>query len=205
MVSVAVTQSDISLVELSSWWNVKTLVIVKENNLVLLTSGFEFCSTSNFDTAIEGNANNVVDANFTVSNSETVEDKNLKSVSSLDASDLPCNEQLSLEEVVPDDTSSHQTMFSELQSIFPKISNLDFSNYTLLYDSGSQFFDQKSTYDCPTSSTFSLFLDFKRQFSRSKSPIDPKFASRAEDERQLYSTVISISNFFLFCWKNLMI
>ncbi|KAE8667699.1 Cyclin-SDS-like [Hibiscus syriacus] len=191
-VSVAVTQSDVFCIEVIPDEISKLSSGFKENDLVSLTSGFEFCSTSNFDTAVEDNENDVVDANFTVSNSKFVEDKNPKSVSGLDSSQLVCDEQLSLEEVVSDYSSSHRTLFSELQSIiFPESSDLDFSDYTpLLYDSGSQFSDQKSTDESPTSLTYSLFLDFKQQFSRSTSPLDPKFASSAEDERQLYPTLV---------------
>ncbi|GMJ13385.1 SOLO DANCERS [Hibiscus trionum] len=190
-VTVAVTQSDISCVEVIPDEISKLSPEFKENDFVSLTSDFEFCSTSNFDTAVEDNENDVVDANFTVSNSEFVEDKNLKSVSGLDSSHLVCDEQLSLEEVVSE-SSSHRTVFSELQSIFfPESSDLDFSDYTpLLNDSGSQFSDQKSTDDSPTSLTYSFFLDFKQQFSRSTSSLYPKFASRADDERQLYPTLV---------------
>ncbi|KAE8662629.1 Cyclin-SDS-like [Hibiscus syriacus] len=169
-VSVAVTQSDVSCIEVIHDEISKLSSKFKENDLVSSTSGFEFCSTSNFDTAVEDNENDVVDANFTVSNSKF----------------------LSLEEVVSDYSSSHRTLFSELQSIiFPESSDLDFSDYTpLLYDSGSQFSDQKSTDESPTSLTYSLFLDFKQQFSRSTSPLDPKFASSAVDECQLYPTLV---------------
>ncbi|KAL4279537.1 hypothetical protein GQ457_03G011050 [Hibiscus cannabinus] len=191
-VTVAATQSDVSCVDVIPDEISKFSSEFKENEFISLTSDFEFCSTSNFDTAVEDNENDVVDANFTVSNSEFVEDKNPKNVSGLDFSHLVCDEQLSLEEVVSDNSSSHRTVFSELQSIFfPESSDLDFSDYSpLLNDSGSQFSDQKSTDDSPTSLTYSLFLDFKQQFSRSTSPLDPKFASRADDERQLHPTLV---------------
>ncbi|KAE8730051.1 Cyclin-SDS [Hibiscus syriacus] len=120
-VSVAVTQSDVSCIEVIPDEISKLSSGFKENDLVSLTSGFEFCSTSNFETAVEDNENDVVNANFTVSNSKFVEDKNPKSVSDLDSPHLFCDEQFPSEEVVSDYSSSHRTLFSELQSInFPE-------------------------------------------------------------------------------------
>ena len=162
----AVTQSEISCVELIPHKVSKLSSENKENDLVSVTSGFEFCSTSKVDTAINENVNDVVDANFTVSNSESVVDQNLKSFNGLSSAHLACDEQFSLEEVGCDYSSSHETAFSELQSdFFPETSDLDFSDYTpsLFLDSGSQF-SEKSTNDSPTSVTYSLFLEFKQQF-----------------------------------------
>ncbi|XP_040939038.1 cyclin-SDS isoform X1 [Gossypium hirsutum] len=194
----AATQSDISGVELIPYEISKLSSENKENDLVSVTSGFKYSSTSNLDTAIKENVKDVVDANFTVSNSESVVDQKPKSFSGLDSSHLACNEQFSLEEVVlvSDYSSSHETVFSELQSdFFPETSDLDFSDYTplLSYDSGSQF-SEKSTNESPTSATYSLFLEFKQQFSRSSSHLDPKFTSHAEDERQLNSTLARFEN-----------
>nr|KJB50434.1 hypothetical protein B456_008G170700 [Gossypium raimondii] len=194
----ASTQSDISGVELIPHEISKLSSENKENDLVSVTSGFEYSSTSNLDAAIKENVKDVVDANFTVSNSESVVDQKPKSFSGLDSSHLACNEQFSLEEVVlvSDYSSSHETVFSELQSdFFPETSDLDFSDYTplLSFDSGSQF-SEKSTNDSPTSATYSLFLEFKQQFSRSSSHLDPKFTSHAEDERQLNSTLARFEN-----------
>ncbi|XP_021293093.1 cyclin-SDS isoform X2 [Herrania umbratica] len=193
----AVTRSDISCVELIPHETTKLLSEKKENDLVSVTSGFEFCSTSKFGTALfKENLNDVVDSNFTVSNSESVVDQKQKSFSGLDSSQLACDEQFSFEKVVSDDSSSHETAFSGLQSgFFPETSDLDLSDYTpsLFFDSGSQF-SEKSSNDSPTSLTYSLFLEFKEQFSRSTSPLDPKFASRVEDERQLNHTLVTFED-----------
>ncbi|XWS69486.1 hypothetical protein CRYUN_Cryun04dG0182900 [Craigia yunnanensis] len=185
----AITLSDISFVKLIPHEISKLSSENEENDLVSVNSGFEFCSNSKFDTAIKEKVNDVDDANFTISNSESVVDQNPKSFYGLDFSYLACDEQFSLEEV--DYSSSHETAFYELQSdFFPETSDLDFSDYTPLFlDSGSQF-SEKSTNESPTSFTYSLFLEFKQQFSRSTSPLDPKFASRAEDERQLNPTLV---------------
>ncbi|XP_021293094.1 cyclin-SDS isoform X3 [Herrania umbratica] len=146
----AVTRSDISCVELIPHETTKLLSEKKENDLVSVTSGFEFCSTSKFGTALfKENLNDVVDSNFTVSNSESVVDQKQKSFSGLDSSQLACDEQFSFEKVVSDDSSSHETAFSGLQS---------------------------------------------EQFSRSTSPLDPKFASRVEDERQLNHTLVTFED-----------
>ncbi|KAK6242477.1 Cyclin [Theobroma cacao] len=193
----AVTRSDISCVELIPHETTKLLSEKKENDLVSVTSGFEFCSTSKLGTAsFKENINDVVDANFTVSNSESVVDQKPKSFSGLDSSQLACDEQFSLEKVVSEYSSSHETAFSELQSdFFPETSDLDLSDYTpsLFFDSGSQF-SEKSTNDSPTSLTYSLFLECKQQFSRSTSPLDPKFASRVEDERHLNHTMVTFED-----------
>ncbi|XP_022775720.1 cyclin-SDS [Durio zibethinus] len=187
----AATRSDISCVEPTPHEISKLSSENKENDVISVTSGYDYCSTSKFDTATKENVNDVVDANFTVSNSESIVDQKPKS-SGLDSPHLACDEKFSLEEVVSDYSSSHETVFTELQpDIFPETSDLDFSDYTssLFYDSGSQF-SEKSTNDSPTSFTYSHFLEFKQQFSRSTSPLDPEFASRAEDERQLNPAVV---------------
>ncbi|XVF43444.1 hypothetical protein PTKIN_Ptkin02bG0040500 [Pterospermum kingtungense] len=192
----AVTQSDISCVELIPHEISQLSSENKENDLVSVSSGFEFCSTNfKFDgTAIKENEkDDVVDANFTVSNSESVVDQNPNSFCGLDSSQyLACDEQFSLEEVVSDYSSSHETAFSELQSdFFPETSDLEFSDYTpsIFLDSGSQF-SEKSNNDSPTSLTYSLFLEFKEEFSRSTSPLDPKSVLHAEDEHQLNPTLV---------------
>ncbi|KAK8993648.1 hypothetical protein V6N11_007875 [Hibiscus sabdariffa] len=185
----ASTRSDISGIELIPHGISKLSSENKENDAVSATSVFEYSSTSKFHTVIEENVKDVVDANFTVSNSESAVDQKPKSFSGLDSSHLACDEHFSLEEVVllSDCSSSQKTLFSELQSdFFPETSDLDFSDYTpsLSYDSGSQF-SEKSNDDSPTSVAHSLFLEFKQQFSRSSFHFDSKFASRAEDERQI--------------------
>ncbi|XVE74545.1 hypothetical protein DITRI_Ditri12bG0025500 [Diplodiscus trichospermus] len=193
-----VKRSDISCVKLIPREISKLSSENKENDLVSETSDFEFCSTSKYDTAITEDVNDVVDANFTVSNSDSVIDQNPKSFYGLDSSHLACDEQFSLEEVVSDYSSSHETAFSEQQSdFFRGTSDLDFSDYTpsLFTDSGSQF-SEKSTNGSPPSLTYSLFLEFKQQFSRSStSPSGPKFSSRLQDERQLNPTVITLLEF----------
>ncbi|KAK9034130.1 hypothetical protein V6N11_050308 [Hibiscus sabdariffa] len=151
----ATTRSDISGIELIPHGISKLSSENKENNAVSATSVFEYSSTSEFHTAIEENVKDVVDANFTVSNSESAVDQKPKSFSGLDSSHLACDEHFSLEEVVllSDCSSSQKTLFSELQSdFFPETSDLDFSDYTpsLSYDSGSQF-SEKSNNDSPTS------------------------------------------------------
>ncbi|KAK8488654.1 hypothetical protein V6N12_041712 [Hibiscus sabdariffa] len=197
----ATTRSDISGIELIPHGISKLSSENKENNAVSATSVFEYSSTSEFHTAIEENVKDVVDANFTVSNSESAVDQKPKSFSGLDSSHLACDEHFSLEEVVllSDCSSSQKTLFSELQSdFFPETSDLDFSDYTpsLSYDSGSQF-SEKSNNDSPTSVAHSLFLEFKQQFSRSSFHFDSKFASRAEDENQINYLVISPLKSFL--------
>ncbi|OMO72460.1 hypothetical protein COLO4_27611 [Corchorus olitorius] len=187
----AVTRSDISCVDLIPREISKLSSENKENDLVSVTSGFEVSSTSKFDDTASASIKENVDANFTVSNSESLVDQKPVSFSGLDSPHLTCNEQFSLEEVVSDYSSSHETAFSELQSdLFPESSDLDFSDYTpsLFYDSGSQF-SEKSTYDSSISLTYSIFHEFKEQFCRSTS-LDSKFASRTEDERQLNPTVV---------------
>ncbi|GMI99818.1 SOLO DANCERS [Hibiscus trionum] len=193
----ATTRSAISGVELIPHGISELSSENKENDLVSLTSGFEYSSTSKFDAAIKENVKGVVDANFTVSNSESVVEQKPKSFSGLDSSHLACNEQFSLEEIVllSDCSSSQKTVFSELQSdFFPETSDLDFSDYTpsLSYDSGSQFSEKSN--DSPTSVAYSLFLEFKQQFSRSSFHLDPKLASRAENEHQINSKLVRFEN-----------
>ncbi|XVF48239.1 hypothetical protein PTKIN_Ptkin03bG0174000 [Pterospermum kingtungense] len=99
----------------------------KENDLVYMTSGFEFRSSLKFDAANEKDV--VDDCFFTVSNSESVKDQN----------------------------PSHETAICELQFLFsPENSDLDFSCYTPFFlDSGSQF-SEKSTNGSLPSLTFLL-------------------------------------------------
>ncbi|KAL6970038.1 hypothetical protein U1Q18_029745 [Sarracenia purpurea var. burkii] len=116
-------------------------------------------------------------ANLTISNSEsTVEQK--PNLSAKD-SDLACLEHICFEDV------SDSSAFSDLRSeIFHVSSDLDFSDCTAStrFESGSEF-SERSVNDTSPSPTFSLFIQYSQQFSRSISSPDSKISSRLEDEQ----------------------
>ncbi|XP_050234106.1 cyclin-SDS [Mercurialis annua] len=109
-----------------------------------------------------------------------------KSKSSLGfETDLSCAEQFSYDDVVSEYSSSHENDFSELFEVFQSSSDgYEFSDdYTpsIFFDSGSQF-SEKSTDDSTQSPTYSLSLEFRRQFLRSSVSLDPTGSSLMKAE-----------------------
>ncbi|KAF2316687.1 hypothetical protein GH714_042028 [Hevea brasiliensis] len=89
--------------------------------------------------------------------------------------DLACAERISYDDAATEYSSNHETAFSELQSetFLESSSDIEFSYYTpsSFLDTGSEF-SEKSIDDSPPSHTYSLFLEFKQQFSRSSVALD---------------------------------
>ncbi|XP_058184057.1 cyclin-SDS [Rhododendron vialii] len=106
----------------------------------------------------------------TVSKSDSTTEQRPPKLSGGD-SDLACSES---ELVCYDDhDSDYSSAFTDLQSeVFHDSSDIDFSDeYTpsILFESGSEFSEKSITDDITPSPTFSLFLQYSQQFSRSTS------------------------------------
>lgn len=143
-----------------------------------VVSRVECCSSSKFGSVTGGFGYEGIDEISKPSNSlgayfAVNEDK-----SELEISNLACTEQFSKKEV--------SDYFSDLDS----------SDYTpsIFFDSGSEF-SEKSVCDSTPSHTHSLFLDFKKQLWRLKTPNDvkPSFADEHQDIRpevSIYSLIV---------------
>lgn len=168
-----------------------------KHDVVSNISGMESCSlaklsenrameTLEFSDIPEHDA---VDSNFAISNSESIVEQ--KPRSSKFDSDLACTEQLSYDDV-SEYSSSHENALSELQyDIFPENSDLGFSDYTpsIFIESGSEFSEQSMDGTSTPSLTYSLFLEYNKQFSRSTVPLDARKCSLDQEETQNLSTV----------------
>ncbi|KAF7827606.1 cyclin-SDS [Senna tora] len=107
----------------------------------------------------------------------------------VDDSDLACTEQLSYEDVSMY-SSSQETAFSDLYSeLFPECSELEISDY--FTDSGSQF-TEGSVGETP-SPTFSLFIQFKDEFSTLPSP-DTGITLCVEDDTSLQAEFLKFED-----------
>ncbi|KAF8389698.1 hypothetical protein HHK36_024217 [Tetracentron sinense] len=114
-----------------------------------------------------------------VSNSESTAEQQPKYLEY----DLASWEDLSYEDDT-DYSSSHEMTLSELESdLFPKNSDVDFSDYTssFLFESPSDFSERSAENSTP-SAYFSLFLQFTQQFSKSASRPNSGVFSNTEDE-----------------------
>lgn len=130
-----------------------------------------------------------VSLNITVSKSDSTTEQRPPKLSAGD-SDLACSES----ELVcfDDEDSDYSSAFTELQSeVFHDSSEIDFSDeYTpsTLFESGSEFSEKSITDDITPSPTFSLFLKYSQQFSRSTSD---SLRSRSDGEN---SEEFAVSN-----------
>lgn len=192
----AVPQSEISSVQRTAnenlkfdARNIKKSSEKKENEVTTsVTSGLELPSEMKFqnassplgnitlETELSRSSRNYADSNFTISNSGSNSGQMPKGL--LFDCDLSCSEYLSYDEV-SDYSSSHETLFSEMQTdVLPENTELDFSDYTpsLFFESGSEF-SERSEGDSTQSATFSLFVQYTRQFSRLISHPDAQVSS----------------------------
>ncbi|XP_038891483.1 cyclin-SDS [Benincasa hispida] len=103
-------------------------------------------------------------------------------------SDLACTEQFSYEDV----SEYSSQALSELQSaILLETSDADCSDYTpsIFLESGSEF-SEKSNEDAAPSSTFSMLLQYRREFLSLNASPDIRTSSSIEEEKVDQSTIL---------------
>lgn len=136
--------------------------------------------------------NDAANSCFMISKSDSVVDE--KPSGPKFDSDLACTEELSYDDVC-ECSSSHGTVFSELQfDFFPENADPNLSDCTrsiFNFDSESQ--SSEISVDCPSppSLTYSLFLEFSKQFSRSTIPLDSRNCSIVQ-EKHLHQSAVSL-------------
>ncbi|KAJ0094918.1 hypothetical protein Patl1_15593 [Pistacia atlantica] len=139
--------------------------------------------------------NDAADSCFTISNSDSVVEQ--RPGGSKSDSDLACTEELSHDDVC-EYSSSHDTVFSELRfDFFPENSDLDLSDYTqsiFSFDSESQTSELSVDDTSPPSLTYSLFLEFSKQFSRSTVPLDSRKCSIVQEKHLHQSALVRFVN-----------
>lgn len=129
---------------------------------------------------------NEINETFTVSKSDSTIEQWPNSLKF--ESDLACTEQFSYENV----SEYSSQALSELQStILLETSDTDCSDYTpsIFLESGSEF-SEKSNDDAAPSSTFSMLLQYRRDFLNLNASPDIRTSSSIEEEKVDQSTVI---------------
>ncbi|KAK7308642.1 hypothetical protein VNO77_42262 [Canavalia gladiata] len=165
------------------------------NDVVSLSSGVR--ATSFEEEKNRGKENRATESEYSQANcAGLIAQSMIKQESNYDAvSDLACSEQLQFSccDGESEYCSSQGTVFSDHSENFDECSQLELSDYTpsLFIDSGSQF-SQGSVGETP-SPTYSLFLQYRKEFSTLASPV-LNASSSVDDEASLRVKFVSFED-----------
>ncbi|XP_023512093.1 cyclin-SDS-like [Cucurbita pepo subsp. pepo] len=148
--------------------------------------GLEVEENGLWDFQLQEIPRNEINETFTVSKSDSTIEQWPNSLKF--ESDLACTEQFSYEDV----SEYSSQALSELRStILLETSDTDCSDYTpsIFLESGSEF-SEKSNDDATPSSTFSMLVQYRRDFLRSSASQDIRTGTSIEEEKVDQSTIL---------------